>query len=384
MALNIKPQFTDGQYVFGGSQTAAPLPLGGVIRGTLDLRTVVSALAWVRLGLISGAVPANALNFSFRPQWNTGTAPGAGPHQMVAGSWLPAGTLGQTTCNASSAAAQDILAVASSSNFTGQTTTPADTICICPPELAPVYAAQNDGGAWTAYTTEIGNVGANDVVLYPATPVANDYFMWKFGSAPATQMRNVFGTAGVSVVMATLLEYPTAQDVWAPLTQYIICDTSRLTFGDPTTTMQPSTIVIPSKYTAWLKPPDWVSTTDNGQAGYALRCRVTGYTSKTTFPVISQGFTQNLEPVAATTALEFARVGVPGTGKLQLDDNLQYTHSGSAGGASIVTDNAMCYGPVFLQGGTKYRFVCDYAAQATGGPAVCEVMYQTYDYDVAG
>ena len=131
-------------------------------------------------------------------------------------------------------------------------------------------------GVFVDDTADLGDTsGANDVPLWPGTPAANDCVY--FGNdAKFCGMNIIFETAANTVVMTTVWEYYDGED-WATLTM----------LTDPTTGLTAGAGAPTTHRLLFTPPAAWtpVKVDADAAALYYIRCRVTAYTSKTTFPI---------------------------------------------------------------------------------------------------
>jgi len=135
--------------------------------------------------------------------------------------------------------------------------------------------------AWTDDTTDFTDADAGDVALLPAYTgilVPNDacYIVdtAKFCKVKLTVSQALQGTITITP------EYSKAGNTWGALT--LKDNSSGFTAGASTYMM------------SFDPPADWATTTINGQAGYAIRWRVSAVTVYTTQPLATQGWIYRL------------------------------------------------------------------------------------------
>lgn len=134
--------------------------------------------------------------------------------------------------------------------------------------VAPLAGAvADDGGVQTDETDHAADATTNDMILLPAVPAQNDAYYF-IGTTPFDVLRINIGTPGVGT--------------WTIVWEYWKGSWSALSgVTDGTTGF---TATAGSHDVLWTKPTDEVATTIDGIAGYAIRARVSAYTSVTTQP----------------------------------------------------------------------------------------------------
>ena len=158
----------------------------------------------------------------------------------------------------------------------------------------------DDGGVQTDETDNANEATANDMILLPAVPAVNDAYYF-IGTTPFDVLRVHIGTPGVGT-WTIVWEY--WKGSWSAL--------SGLTDG--TTGFKAAA---GAHDVIWTKPTDEVATTIDGIAGYAIRARVSAYTSITTQPKGNQAWkgTRYYDLHSLTTASYVIKIdGVTKTG----------------------------------------------------------------------
>lgn len=134
-------------------------------------------------------------------------------------------------------------------------------------------AYQDDGGAFTDFTTEANSAGANDADLLPVAPLANDAFY--FGAdAVFSQVKLNIGQAGAGTWTITWEYYNRLTSAWAALGNVTDGTTGFTTGGTNTVTFD--------------RPADWGQVAVDGDTNFWVRARVSAYTSITTQPLGTQ------------------------------------------------------------------------------------------------
>lgn len=162
-------------------------------------------------------------------------------------------------------------------------------------------------------TTDATDAGAADVPLLPTYPVLNDAAYWihetkDFWGIKLTTSQAATGTHTL------VFEYSKADGTWGTLT--VLQDTSA-----------GYTVTAGIHWINWLPPSDWASVTINGQAGYAIRCRLSAMTSVTQQPIATQTWVRCSIPTAG--------VGIP----IAAACNLERVTFGATANAGAAADS---------------------------------------------
>lgn len=134
-------------------------------------------------------------------------------------------------------------------------------------------AVANDGGVQTDETDHANDATASDMTLLPPVPEVNDAYYF-IGTTPFDVLRIQIGIPGVGT--------------WTIVWEYWKGSWSALSgVTDGTSAFKAAA---GAHDVLWTKPTDEVATTIAGIAGYAIRARVSAYTSVTTQPKGSQAW----------------------------------------------------------------------------------------------
>lgn len=147
----------------------------------------------------------------------------------------------------------------------------------CALEFAVGGAKLEDGGAFTDYTTEINNVGANDVHLLPVMTngglVVDDAFY--FG------LDQLWGQLWLDIGVAAVGNFALAHEYWDGGAWVAL----------PGIVDNTGEFAVSGKHNMkWTVPGDWALKLIDGDNLYWMRCRVTAVTTYTTQPLGTQGW----------------------------------------------------------------------------------------------
>lgn len=143
-------------------------------------------------------------------------------------------------------------------------------------------AVQDDGGTLTDYTDEARSRTSNDLPLLPASPAVND--------ATYLLADEPFGTVSLSITSELIGTLTLALEYWDGATWSALSDIKDTSEGFTKTGQH--TI-------SWTIPGGWAGTTVDTRTGYAMRFRVSAFTSLTNQPFAALALVLIEDPLAA-------------------------------------------------------------------------------------
>jgi len=328
----------------------------------IDVRTTHGGRLWVSCGRTGTTALTTGLTVDLVPKHNGDTVGPVGVVGWAGGVSLIAAAVAPTIAakpvagapgEAAPAAGDVICGLSASTSLAAR-----DIAAICEARAAFADAdfvyLQDDGTAFTDYSEpEANNATADDVITWPATPVADDaIYIGAVDKFPLVEV-NVT-TAGVAVVLQAVWQYYNGAD-WAAF----------IPQGDETYKF--GTVAVGSRFIGIPYLSDWAQVAVNSITRYWIRCRCTAYTSKTTMPIIGQAWGYDVQ------RLEFRRIIRTATAMMVLEEGTKYQHTVAQADRVTNKADAWCWS---LRPNTFYNLELDYGASTTGEGLIVAYAYE--------
>ncbi len=248
-----------------------------------------------------------------------------------------------------------------------------------------IYAARLwDGAAYTDETTDINDVGADDVALMDATPAVNDAFYFGLPTR-ANALPILIGTAGVGTWTITW-EY------WNGTTWAALAGVTDATVG--------FTAAPGWHHVTWTVPTSWPVSTIDGATCHWIRARVSAFTAITTQPLGTQAYYDVAGPlnyVDIATAEGYGDVpaglclkvspltGTSGTVKCWVAkrSGLRYNDSLWTEGEDSTTTTDIAGGGAFSEPADALQSAGYYTQYLKSTSAIVETIYGRWNYVIA-